>query len=113
MSQFKEPKTDASPQNPRIRGLRVAYQEPSKLENHCEADDVVLVQVTTIGTTLEQIKEKAENLLDQEFLTKEINFKELTDVKILEPDEVRVWRIVEKFHFLSYFAVQNVMFPSK
>ena len=97
MSQFKESKTDASPQTPRIRGPRVAYQEPSKLEELGEADDVVLVQVTTIGTTLEQIKEKAENLLDQEFLTKKINFKELTDEKILESDEVRVWRIVKKF----------------
>ena len=71
------------------------------------------MQVTTIGTTLEQIKEKAENLLDQEFLTKKINFQELTDVKILESDEVIVRKIVKKFYFLSYFAVQNVMFSCK
>ena len=73
------------------------------------------MQVTTIGTTLEQIKEKAENLLDQEFLTKKINFQELTDEKILilESDEVIVRKIVKKFYFLSYFAVQNVMFSCK
>ena len=59
------------------------------------------MQVTTIGTTLEQIKEKAENLLDQEFLTKKINFQELTDLKILESDEVIVRKIVKKFYFFK------------
>ena len=72
----------------RVKTLRVQYTEPITAESHSEADDVVLIQVTTAGTTLKEIKQQAEELLEIDFLTNTIDFKTLTDERTLNEEEV-------------------------
>ena len=109
MFQVLAPKTPACADVPKVKSLLVKYKEPSKPEDHSEADDVVLVQATTAGTTLNLIKRKAEELLDLEFPVKKIDFKKLTDENNLEDDEVCCVVFFHKQTFRYFTSLQLVL----
>lgn len=85
---ISEQSTAADPKTAKVKRLRVKYRKPVKAENHSEADDVVLIQVTTAGSSLKEIEKQANNLLDNDFLKRTIDFKSLTDEHRLTDEEV-------------------------